>query len=84
MGSVGKLGPGETVVVTECRDRKSDIELLTVRAGLLVVIAGDSRSLRLRRRDTASWSKNAVTSCRGFFESMSVVSMAKPLTPLTQ
>ena len=82
--TVGTLSPGETVQVTDCRDRKSDIELLSVRAGLPVVIAGDSRSLRLHRRDTAFWSRNAVTSCRGFFESMSIVTMANPLIPLTQ
>jgi hypothetical protein len=73
---VETLRAGEAVRVTECRDRKSDIELLTVRAGLPVVIAGDSRSLRLHRRDVAAWSPNSTTSCRGFFQSMSVVSMA--------
>ena len=75
--TVETLRSGQRVRVTECQDRKSDIDLLAVRAGLIVVIGGNSRSLRLHRRDVSLWSQGATTSCRGFFESISVVSMAR-------
>jgi hypothetical protein len=77
--TVGALSAGDRVQVAECRDRKSDIELLTVHAGVRVVIAGDSTSLKLRRRNVAPWSEHATNSCRGLFESMSVASGARQL-----
>lgn len=82
--TVATLSVGERVRVTECRDRKSDIELLTVRADIPVVVGGDGRSLRLHRREVVAWSQNATNSCRGFFESMSVISMASQLSPIPQ
>jgi hypothetical protein len=79
MVTVATLRTGERVQVTECRDRKSDIELLTLRDGMLVVIGGDSHSIKLHRRKVFVWSHASTNSCRGFFESMSVASMKPKL-----
>lgn len=75
--TVATLSAGERVQVTECRDRKSDIELLTVRSGVTVVIAGGAGSIKLHRREVAPWSQHATSTCRGFFESISVISVVK-------
>jgi hypothetical protein len=82
--TVATLKAGERVQVTECRDRKSDIELLTVRDGMLVVIGGDSRSVKLHRREAFVWSHASTNSCRGFFESMSVASMENQASAAAQ
>jgi hypothetical protein len=75
--TVATLSAGERVHVTECRDRKSDIELLAVRSGIPVAIAGEAGSIKLHRRQVFPWSQNATRTCRGFFESISVIGAVK-------
>jgi hypothetical protein len=82
--TVETLKAGERVQVTECRDRKSDIELLTIRNGRLVVIGGDSHSVKLHRREVFAWSHASTNSCRGFFESMSVAGIEAQSSAATQ
>jgi hypothetical protein len=68
---VGLLKVGEELPVVACFDRKSDINLHATYQGREVAVGEWREKVQLLRRDAYPWQVGAITSCRGFFESIS-------------
>jgi hypothetical protein len=68
---VGKLAAGEELVVVDCVDRKSDINVQALYQGKVVAVGEWKAKIKLLRSHAFPWEQGATTSCRGLFKSVS-------------
>ncbi len=68
---VGLLKSGDELEVLECNPRKSDINVHATYQGKVVAVGEWKAKVRLIRVPAHRWQQGAITSCLGFFESIS-------------
>jgi hypothetical protein len=68
---VGQLKVGEELLVSACVDRKSDINLYASYQGRVVAVGEWKAKVQLLRSRAYPWEAGAITSCQGYFESVS-------------
>ena len=68
---VGQMEVGEELPVLACVDRKSDINVHAVFMGKVVAVGEWKAKVQLLRGHAYPWEHGAITSCQGFFESVS-------------
>jgi hypothetical protein len=68
---VGQLEVGEELFVSACVDRKSDINLYAAYQGRIVAVGEWKAKVQLLRSPAYPWEAEAITSCQGYFESVS-------------
>ena len=64
---VGVVRAGQSVAISGCNDRKSDIDLETTYLGRKAVVGGEVRTFVIQRRPADFNEPNAISSCYGFF-----------------
>lgn len=65
--TIAVLHPGQSVPVVDCRDRKSDMDLVVVHEGKQLVAGGTSGSYALIRRTVSMREPGAISACVGLF-----------------
>jgi hypothetical protein len=68
---VGQMKVGEELPVLACVDRKSDINVHAAYLGQVVAVGEWKSKVQLLRIHAYPWEQGAITSCQGFFESVS-------------
>jgi hypothetical protein len=68
---IGLLKMGDELPVLACVDRKSDINVYATYEDKVVAVGEWMAKVQLIRADAHLWQQGAITSCRGFFESIS-------------
>ena len=68
---VGELKVGKELAVVACVDRKSDINVHATYEGRVVAVGEWKAKVQLLRTPAYPWQRGAITSCQGFFESVS-------------
>jgi len=69
---VGELAVGQELSVVSCADRKSDINVFAAYQGKVVAVGEWKAKVQLLRRPAYLWEQGAITSCKGFYESVSI------------
>jgi hypothetical protein len=68
---VGQLPAGQELQVVACVDTKSDINLQAKFQGKEVTVGDWKAKVQLVRRPAPLWEPGAISSCQGFFQSLS-------------
>jgi hypothetical protein len=69
---VGELAVGQELSVVSCTDRKSDFNILAAYQDKVVAVGEWKAEVQLLRRPALPWEQGAITSCQGFYKSVSV------------
>lgn len=69
---IGELAVGQELSVVSCSDRKSDINLLAAYQDKVAIVGEWKAKVQLLRRPAYPWEHGAISSCQGFYESVSM------------
>lgn len=69
---IGELAAGQELSVVSCTDTKSDINLLAAYQDKVAVVGEWKARVQLLRRPAHPWEQGAISSCQGFYESVSI------------